>query len=47
MRMVRQGRFPRRIKLGPGDGCAVRFAKGEVDGWIDARLTERGMHGRS
>jgi len=41
MRMVRQGRFPRPIKLGDAENCAVRFVEDEVEAWILARMAER------
>ena len=41
MRMARQGRFPKPIKLGSTDNCAVRFVAEEVEGWITARMAER------
>lgn len=41
MRLARQGRFPRPIKLGDGGNCAVRFDEDEVESWIDAKLGER------
>ena len=41
MRLARQGRFPKPIKLGSATNCAVRFVANEVDGWIAARMAER------
>lgn len=41
MRMTRQGRFPRPIKLGGTANCAVRFIAEEVEAWIAVRMAER------
>ncbi len=41
MRLVREGKFPKPIKLGQGDAGAVRFIESEVDAWLDAKLAER------
>ena len=37
-RMEREGRFPRRLQLGPN---AVGWLESEVDDWISARAAER------
>jgi predicted DNA-binding transcriptional regulator AlpA len=41
MRLVRQQRFPRPIKLGSADNSAVRFIDEEIDAWLAARVAER------
>lgn len=41
MRMARQHRFPRPIKLGYSENCAVRFVAQEIDEWIATRMAER------
>ena len=41
MRLARAGRFPRPIKCGSTENCAVRFVADEVDAWINARMAER------
>lgn len=41
MRLARQGRFPRPIKTGSSENCAVRFIAAEVDAWIAARMADR------
>ena len=41
MRLARQGRFPRPIKLGNTENCAVRFVANEVEAWITARMAAR------
>jgi predicted DNA-binding transcriptional regulator AlpA len=41
MRLVREGKFPKPIKLGQGEAGAVRFVESEVDAWLDAKLAER------
>jgi prophage regulatory protein len=38
-RMVRAGRFPAPVKLGPSRSAWVET---EVDSWIEARMAERG-----
>jgi predicted DNA-binding transcriptional regulator AlpA len=43
MRLVREGKFPKPIKLGLGEAGAVRFVEGEVDSWLDAKIAEREM----
>ncbi len=42
MRLARAGQFPRPIKTGSSANCAVRFVADEVEGWIAARMAERG-----
>ncbi len=37
-RMVSEGRFPRKVKLGPNK---VGFLENEVDAWIAERVRER------
>ncbi len=39
-RMEREGRFPRRLQLGPN---AVGWLESEVDDWISARAAERDL----
>lgn len=41
MRLSRAGDFPKPIKLGDADNCAVRFIEEEVDEWIVARMAAR------
>lgn len=41
MRLARQGRFPKPLKTGPGDGCSVRFVAAEVERWIAERMAAR------
>jgi len=41
MRLARSGKFPRPIKMGSGENCAVRFLAEEVDAWIASRMGER------
>ena len=41
MRMAREGRFPKPVKLGPQPGCAVRFVQEEVEAWLRDRMAER------
>ena len=38
-RMVRQGRLPRPIKLGPGQGSSIRFEKAKVEAALAAMQT--------
>ena len=38
-RMVRAGRFPAPVKLGPSRSA---FVEAEVDAWVEARMAERG-----
>lgn len=41
MRLARDGKFPKPIKLGTGQGSAVRFVEAEVDAWLEARMAAR------
>jgi excisionase family DNA binding protein len=41
MRMARQGRFPKPIKLGASENSAVRFVVEEVEAWVATRMAER------
>jgi predicted DNA-binding transcriptional regulator AlpA len=41
MRLARQGRFPRPIKLGNTENCAVRFVEAEIDDYIAQRMAAR------
>jgi prophage regulatory protein len=43
-RMERDGKFPKRIQLGPN---AVGWIEEEVDAWIEARAAERDAKGAS
>jgi predicted DNA-binding transcriptional regulator AlpA len=43
MKMARQGKFPKPIRLGDTYRCAVRFDEGEVNAWLDAKLAAREM----
>ena len=40
MRLEREGRFPKRVHLGPN---AVGFVEDEVDEWLRARIDERDL----
>lgn len=40
-RKEQQGQFPKRIKLGPGQGGAVGWRAEEVRAWVDARAAGR------
>ena len=37
-RMERDGKFPKRVKLGPN---RVGWLAGEIDAWINSRIIER------
>ena len=39
-RLERQGRFPRRLRIGPN---RVAWIESEIEGWINARKQERGV----
>jgi predicted DNA-binding transcriptional regulator AlpA len=41
MRLARQGRFPRPIKLGSSENSAVRFIGEEVELWVAERVALR------
>ena len=41
MRLARENKFPRPIKMGTSKNCAVRFVADEVEAWISARMAER------
>jgi prophage regulatory protein len=41
MKMVRQGRFPKPIRMGDSFRHAVRWAEDEVDAWIAVKLAAR------
>lgn len=41
MRLSREGKFPRPIKLGGADNCAVRFVEDEVEAWLGERMAAR------
>jgi prophage regulatory protein len=41
MRMTRQDRFPKPIKLGSTKNCAVRFIAEEVEAWVAVRAAAR------
>jgi len=41
MRLSRAGNFPKPIKLGDAENCAVRFIEDEVDNWIAAKMAAR------
>jgi len=34
MRLAREGKFPRFIKIGTGTGGAVRFVESDIEDWI-------------
>jgi prophage regulatory protein len=40
-RMVKEGKFPRPIKLGLGRGGAVAWVEHEIDQWLLDRMAER------
>lgn len=40
-RLEAEGRFPKRLKLGRGQGGAVGWRSDEVDAWIEARAAGR------
>ena len=37
MRLSREGKFPRFIKIGSGTGAAVRFVESDIEEWIKQR----------
>ena len=39
-RLIRAGRFPRSVPLGPG---RVAFLESEIENWMAARVAERGV----
>jgi predicted DNA-binding transcriptional regulator AlpA len=42
MRLAREaGDFPRAIKFGRSQNCAVRFDAAEIEAWVGARAAER------
>ena len=41
MRLARQGRFPKPIKTGDHQKCAVRFIADEIDAWLTQRIAAR------
>jgi len=41
MRLAKQNRFPKPVRLGNSPQHAVRFVKSEVDAWIAERMAER------
>jgi predicted DNA-binding transcriptional regulator AlpA len=41
MRLARQKKFPRPIKMGDGENCAVRFVADEIEKWIAERMAAR------
>jgi predicted DNA-binding transcriptional regulator AlpA len=41
MRLARQGQFPKPIKTGDHDNCAVRFIADEIDAWLARRIAAR------
>jgi predicted DNA-binding transcriptional regulator AlpA len=41
MRLAREGKFPKPIRLGSSQRCRVRFIAGEVDRWQSERMAER------
>lgn len=41
MRLSREGKFPKPIKLGDAEQSAVRFIETEVEDWIAARMAAR------
>ena len=43
MRLVRQGKFPQPVPLGP---ARIAFVEAEVERWIADRIEERDVSGR-
>ena len=41
MRLVREGKFPRPIKMGDSDNSSVRFVAEEVEAWISEKIAAR------
>lgn len=41
MRLAREGKFPKPIKTGATENCAVRFLEEEIEAWIEARKHAR------
>lgn len=41
MRMVREGKFPRPIRIGEGATSRVRFIAEEVQAWVAAKVAAR------
>jgi predicted DNA-binding transcriptional regulator AlpA len=41
MRMSREGKFPKPIKMGESKNCAVRFVAEEVEAWLAGRMAQR------
>lgn len=41
MRLSRTGEFPRAIKLGRSQNCAVRFDADELEAWLASKVGER------
>jgi excisionase family DNA binding protein len=41
MKLVRQGRFPKPMRLGESFRHAVRFAEDEVEAWVAQKLAAR------
>ena len=42
-RFVNKRHFPKPVKLGQGETCAVGWLASEVDAWVHARQAERGV----
>lgn len=40
-RMARKGSFPRAVRLGSAKNSTIRFDRGEVLAWIEAKKTAR------
>jgi prophage regulatory protein len=40
-RKVKDGTFPKPIKLSPGQGGAIGWRASDIDAWIDARFNGR------
>lgn len=41
MRLVREGKFPRPVKMGDTNNSSVRFVAEEVEAWVQARIAAR------
>ena len=40
-RMIREGQFPKPVKLGDGLSAKVAFLEEEIDAWIQERIAKR------
>ena len=44
---IRDGSFPKPIKLGTGPHCAVGWLESEITAWLKARIAERDGCGKA